>query len=60
MALAPAAGAAPAASAAQVAPVTINVYQQPGENPEAFARRVAELVREEEQKRRRRGFRDDF
>lgn len=60
MALAPAAGAAPAAPTAQSRPVTINVYQQPGEDAQALAERVAELVRKAERSQRLRSQEDDF
>lgn len=60
MALAPAASAAPSAAAAQSRPVTINVYQQPGEDAQALAERVAELVRKAERSQRLRSQEDDF
>lgn len=37
-----------------------HITQQPGEDAEALAQRVAELVRQAEEKRRRRGFGDDY
>lgn len=60
MGLAPAASAAPSAAAAQSRPVTINVYQQPGEDAQALAERVAELVRKAERSQRLRSQEDDF
>lgn len=60
MALAPAASAAPSAAAAQSRPVTINVYQQPGEDAQGLAERVAELVRKAERSQRLRSQEDDF
>jgi len=62
-AMALAAPAAPARQAAPAAaPITINitVQQMPGEDSEALARRVAELVQQAQGGRQRRGFGDDF
>ena len=62
LALSPAA-ARPAAAGAAIAapaPVTINVYQQPGEDANALAERVAQLVERAQQSRGRRSFGDDY
>jgi len=61
MALAPPAATARQAAPA-AAPITINitVQQMPGEDSEALARRVAELVQQAQGGRQRRGFGDDF
>lgn len=60
MALAPAAGAAPAAAAAQMSKVEIHVHQQPGEDAQALAERVARLVEQSQRGKSLRSFDDGF
>lgn len=60
MALAPAAGAAPAAAAAQMSKVEIHVHQQPGEDAQALAERVARLVEQAQRGKSLRSFEDGF
>ncbi|QOV92621.1 hypothetical protein [Novosphingobium sp. ES2-1] len=60
MALAPAAGAAPAAAAAQMSKVEIHVHQQPGEDAQALAERVARLVEQSQRGKSLRSFEDGF
>lgn len=60
MALAPAAGAAPAAPAAQMSKVEIHVHQQPGEDAQALAERVARLVEQAQRGKSLRSFEDGF
>lgn len=63
LSLSPAGARVPAAAGAAVAapaPVTINVYQQPGEDANALAERVAQLVERAQQSRGRRSFGDDY
>lgn len=59
MALSPAM-ARPTAAASAPAPVTINVYQLPGEDANALAERVARLVEQGQRGQRMRSFEDDF
>lgn len=60
MALAPAAGAAPAAAAAHMSKVEIHVHQQPGEDAQALAERVARLVEQAQRGKSLRSFEDRF
>ena len=60
MALAPAAGAAPAAAAVQTSKVEIHVHQQPGEDANALAERVARLVEQAQRGKTLRSFGDQF
>lgn len=54
----PTGGAAGARGSA--APVTVNIYQQPGEDAEALADRVIRRLRAEQARTRRSSFQDDF
>ena len=49
---------APWLGAAPAAPITINIHQQPGEDAEALARRVMQLI--DREKRASGRFADDF
>jgi len=52
-------GAGAAQGASSAAPITIQIYQQPGESGEDLAQRVKKLLEDEERKRRGSGFGDD-
>lgn len=60
IALAPAAAAPARAAAAQMSKVEIHVHQQPGEDANALAERVARLVEQAQRGKRLRGMGDDF
>lgn len=60
MALTPAAAAVPRAAPAQMSKVEIHVHQQPGEDANALAERVARLVEQAQRGKRLRGMEDDF
>ena len=60
MALAPAAGAAPGTPAAQMSKVEIHVHQQPGEDAQALAERIARLVEQAQRGKSLRSFEDGF
>ncbi|MYL96419.1 hypothetical protein GR702_01345 [Novosphingobium sp. FGD1] len=60
MALSPAAAAPRAQQSAAPAKIEIHVHQMPGENSEALAQRVAELVEQAQRQSARRGYGDDF
>ncbi|MCH2486141.1 MAG: phage tail tape measure protein [Erythrobacter sp.] len=63
MAMAGPAMAAPrpaSSDSAQPAPITIHIHQQPGENAQDLARRVADQLRREEQTNRRSSYEDDI
>lgn len=60
MALAPAANAAPAAAAAQMGKIEIHVHQQPGEDAQALAERVARLVEQAQRGKSLRSYGDEF
>lgn len=60
MALSPVAGAAPAAAAAQMGKVEIHVHQQPGEDAQALAERVARLVEQAQRGKALRSYGDEF
>lgn len=60
MALAPAAAAPARAAAAQMSKVEIHVHQQPGEDANTLAERVARLVEQAQRGQRLRGMQDDF
>ena len=55
-----AAGGARHSARAAAAPITINVHQRPGEDGEAFARRVADIVDRRHRGNRLRSYTDDF
>lgn len=60
MALSPAAAAPRAQQSAAPAKIEIHIHQMPGENSEALAQRVAELVEQAQRQNARRGYGDDF
>ncbi|MGV3511882.1 MAG: hypothetical protein ACO1OX_07740 [Novosphingobium sp.] len=60
MALAPAAAAPARAAPAQMSKIEIHVHQQPGEDANALAERVARLVEQAQRGKRLRGMGDDF
>ena len=60
MALAPAAGAAPGTPAAQMSKVEIHGHQQPGEDAQALAERIARLVEQAQRGKSLRSFEDGF
>ncbi|MEJ6008666.1 phage tail tape measure protein [Novosphingobium aquae] len=45
--------------AAPASPVTINIYQQPGEDGEALARRISAMLRQQQGNQRRGAYRDE-
>lgn len=54
------AGGAGGAIPAAAAPVTINVYQQPGEDAQALAARIGKLIEDSQRTRRLSSYADDF